>query len=126
MANPFGISFNIIGYLAASFASALTKGTDEGKVVKISANDTVALCDQTDQFHGVVKVIDAADKVATVQVKGFVTVSYSGTAPSVGYATLEADDAGGVQIVGTPALGDRFYLIVNVDTTNTKATFLLA
>ena len=90
----FSPGYNGIGANGISFLSALTRGTDEGKVVKISDNGTVALCSQTDQFCGVVKTIDKADKVAVVQTKGIVTVSYSGTAPSVGRATLEADDAG--------------------------------
>lgn len=125
MSSPFSISYKAIGDISVSFLSALTKGTDEGKVVKISDDKTVSLCSQTDQFHGVVKVIDAADSLATVQVSGFVTVPYTGDAPSAGLATLEADDAGGVQIVASPALGDRFYLIVDVDTTNGLVTFLL-
>jgi hypothetical protein len=119
----FGVKFDGIGANAISFLSALTRGTDEGKVVKITDNGTVALCSAADQFDGVVKVIDKADKVASVQTKGMVTVAYTGTAPSVGRATLEANATGGVQIVGTPVLGDRFYQIVSVDTTAGTVTF---
>ena len=114
--------YNGIGANGISFLSALTRGTDEEKVVKISANGTVALCSAADQFYGVVKVIDKSDKVATVQTKGIVTVPYTGTAPTIGRYTLEANATGGVQIVATPALGDKFYDIINVDTTAVTVT----
>jgi len=108
-----------------TFLSALTRGTDEGKVVKVSANKTVALCSANENFIGVVKTIDKADKAAVVQVNGFVTLDYTGTAPSLGFTALEANSSGGVQVVASPALGDTYYWVVDVDTTNTKVTFLL-
>lgn len=118
----FDVSFNGI-MESPTFLSALTRGTDEGKVVKESANKTVALCSAGDNFIGVVKTIDKADKAAVVQIRGFVTLSYTGTDPSLGYQALEADGNGGVQVVATPAVGDRFYHIVDVDTTNNYVTF---
>lgn len=108
-----------------TFLSALTRGTDEDKVVKVSANKTVALCSASDNFIGVVKTIDKADKAAVVQINGFVTLDYTGTAPGLGFVALEANASGGVQVVATPALGDTYYWVVDVDTTNTKVTFWL-
>jgi hypothetical protein len=54
------------------FESALVRGTDENKLVKISANKTVALATEDDNFIGIVRVIDAYDKAAGVQLHGFV------------------------------------------------------
>lgn len=118
----FESGYDGIGANGITFDSALVKGTNEGQVVKISANGTVAVCSAADQFHGVAKVIEA-DGHCTVQTKGMVTMLYTGTAPTIGCFTLEANGSGGVQIVATPALGDTFYKIVNVDTTNTLVTF---
>lgn len=103
-----------------TFLSALTRGTDEGKVVKVSANKTVALCSDGDNFIGVVKTIDKADKAAVVQIKGFVTVGYSVFTPTIGLCELDADGAGGVSKTGSVK-----YWVVDVDTSNTKVTFLL-
>ena len=108
--------FKDIGANGVSFASALTRGTDEGKVVKPTAAGTVGLCTAGDNFIGVVRTIDGADKLAVVQTKGFVTVAYSGTAPALGYQALEADGNGGVQAVSSPAAGDTYCWVVAVDT----------
>ena len=120
----FESAYDGIGANGMTFDSALVRGTNEDQVVKISANGTVAVCSAADQFHGVVKAIES-DGHCTVQTKGMVTVLYTGTAPTIGYFTLEANGSGGVQIVATPAVGDLFYRIVNVDTTNTLVTIEL-
>ena len=59
--------------------------------------------------------------LVTVQYRGFVTLPYSGTAPSVGYGILAADGAGGVK----GAQSGESYLIVNVDTTAKTVCVLL-
>lgn len=113
-----------VGAVRATFESALTRGTDEGKPVKVSANKTIVLAAATDQFVGFVDVIDQDEAVATVVVAGFITAPYTGTAPAVGPTTLEADGAGGV-IEVTAAVGKKLFHVVNVDTANTELTFLL-
>jgi hypothetical protein len=72
-----GVSYEGIGFTGlVSFKSALVKGTDEDKLVKISANDTVVLCAaENENFIGIVRVIDAFDGLAGVQVDGFVTMT---------------------------------------------------
>lgn len=116
----FSVGFDGIGADGVTFLSALVRGTDEGKVVKISANDTVAGCSDGDVFIGVVKTIDPADKAAVVQTKGFVTVPYTVVTPTVGWCVLDANGSGGVSKTGTKA-----YWVVDVDTTNVLVTFLL-
>lgn len=74
------------------------------------ANDTVTNSAVGADFSGVIAGIRSG--LVTVQYHGFVTLPYSGTAPTVGYATLAADGAGGVKT----ATSGRSYLIVHVDT----------
>ena len=57
-----------------------------------------------------------------MQLAGFVTLSYSGTAPSLGYAALVADGSGGVKSAES-SLRNR--LVVDVDATAGTVTFLL-
>jgi hypothetical protein len=110
-----------------SLLSALVKGTDEGKVVKVSANKTAALCTAEDNFCGVVRQIADGDKLATVQIKGMVTVTYTSTAPTVGTRARLVGDGSGVKLKNAAeALGDKYYDIYDVDATNTLVTFLLA
>jgi len=102
-------------------ADSLTRGTDEGKPVKFSDNLTVALCSDGDDFVGIVEAIDPDNAVCVVRDHGYVTVPYTGSAPSVGYGILSANGAGGVK---TDSAG-RSYYIGNVDTVNATVTFKL-
>ena len=52
---------------------------------------------------------------------GFVTVPYSSTEPTPGYAKLSADGTGGVKTDE----GGREYLVVSVDTAAKSVTILL-
>ena len=92
--------------------STLTKGTDELKPVKISDDDTVAKPSDNDDFHGVVESIEK--KFCTVQLTGFVSLTYSGTAPSLGYQGLRSAGSGKVEVNAN----SQKRLVVNVDSTN--------
>jgi hypothetical protein len=117
------------------FASALVKGTDENKLVKISASGTVvATSAENDEFVGVVRVIDGDDKAASVQCDGVVIMGYdSNHAPSLGWNCLQAGGADGTPAytVATcvkkisAAAGTPLRLVLEVDTTNKMVTFLL-
>lgn len=112
------ISFGGVGELCVTFKTdgSVTKGCP----VKMSGNDTVAACADGNRFIGV--AIDAAeDGYATVQLAGFVTMSYSGTAPSVGYANLAANSAGGVKT----ATGGGEYLVLDVNTSDNTVGFII-
>jgi len=117
------INFTDIDVLLVTYASALTKGTDEGKPVKISANKTVALAANGNAFFGIVDFIEAANGNCAVREEGYVTVAYSGTAPVVGFDDLAADGAGKVKAV-TAGSGVLVH-VVNVDTANATVTFKL-
>lgn len=119
MLNNFSIGYDGIGQdIAITMKqSTLTKGTDENKPCKVSANDTVVLCADGDRFHGIVGNIDR--EICSVHLRGIFCLPYSGSAPTVGTSKLLANGSGGVKVdVG----GDGFR-VVNVDTTNTMVYF---
>lgn len=91
----------------------------EGVPCKMSANSTITAANSGDTFFGIVEKIRS--DLATVTVRGFVTLAYSGTAPSVGAAYLCADGNGGVSV----AASGNSYVIVDVNTTNHLVTFLI-
>lgn len=110
------VCFDGIGQLLATF---LDDGTAaEGQVCGVTAGATVGGCQAGDRFCGV--VCHAAGGTAAVQLKGYVTVSYTGTAPAVGYAALTADGAGGVCAGGSVS-----YLVLDVDTAAGTVGFVL-
>ena len=85
------VSFEGVGQVCATF---LGGKLTEGELVKVTENGTVGACAADDGFCGV--AICCKDDACTVQVRGFVTVGYSGTAPGMGWRTLAADGKGGV------------------------------
>ncbi len=102
-------------YLTAKAGSSVT----EGYPCSFSANDTVADSAEDADFCGV--ITGKRDGLVTVQYQGFVTLPYSSTAPSVGYAILAADGEGGV----ATAVSGRSYLVTHVDTTAGTVCVLL-
>ena len=115
------ISYRGIGQMCATFACGDTMA--EGKPVKVSADSTAAVCAAGDAFCGVCAAVGRAGDACSVQLRGFVTVPYTGTAaPAVGYSRLAANGTGGIK---TGAETDRAYLVVQVDTTAKTATIML-
>ncbi len=103
---------------------ALKRGIHEGFPVKISANKTVSLCDAEDKFSGVLVSIEK-DGYGVLKETGYITLSYSGTAPNIGEDTeLVANGNGGVKVPATPNTG-RLYRVVDVDTALHTITFRL-
>lgn len=113
------VSFDGVGQVCATF---LGGGLSEGQVVKLSGNGTVGTCSSGESFCGV--ALCCKSDACTVQVRGFVTVGYTGTAPTVGRAALCADGAGGVK---TPATDDdsTSCLVADVNLTAKTVTILL-
>jgi hypothetical protein len=114
------------------FASALVKGTDENKLVKISASGTVVLCTTEDtNFYGIVRIIDADDGLASVQVDGVAIHGYD-----TDHAPTVTDGSGwqALQVGKTPfntvkpateAVDVPLYRVITVDTVNHLITFIL-
>ena len=116
------ISFTGIRDRATFKASSLTFGSDEGKVCKVTANQTVGLCADSDKFHGVIETIERDNAYCVVRKTGYCQLDYSGAAPSAGIVKLAADASGGVKVDAT---NGSEYLVVDVDTANTKTTVYL-
>lgn len=110
------VSFGGLLESTATFKTAAS--ITAGKLVKMSANGTVAACSDGDKFCGY--VVSGDGSYAAVQVRGIVTVPYTGTAPSVGFASLVSDGTG----VKTSNSG-REHLVISVDSTGSKVTFLI-
>ncbi len=116
------ISFSGIRDQATFTASSLTFDTDEGKVCKVTANQTAGLCSDGDRFHGVIETIERDNAYCVVRKTGYVTLDYSGTDPTAGIVKLSADASGGVKVDATNGIE---YLVVDVDTSNNKVTLFL-
>ncbi len=99
--------------------SSLTKA-DEGKPVKVTSSNTVALASDGDLIFGVVQTVES--NVATILVSGVTTLTYTGTAPSLNYASLVANATSGVKVDSS---NQKRYRVLAVDTTTTKVTFIL-
>lgn len=111
------ISYQDIAQVCASFQAQM--GLSEGKLCKVTANGTVGACAKGDVFHGVTNKVH--NDMAAVVLRGFVTVKYAGTVPTLGECTMTAASAYEVQL----ADGGRSCLVVNVDTANREVTILL-
>ena len=101
------ISYNGIGHFSVTFPE---DGCTEGAVCKLSTDGEANACSAGDKLFGVVKFVDGGK--ACVLIEGFVTVSYTGTAPNCGWCNLSADGNGGVK---SDSAGKE-YLVAEVDT----------
>ncbi len=116
------VGFEGIGRVVATFAC---KEEEENSVIKIG--DVVSMSGNGEVKKAAAKDLPAGVCVsrnggyAGVQLKGAVTLPYTGTAPQVGYNILAADGNNGVT-VSTTGLQR---LVLAVDTANTSATILL-
>lgn len=89
------VSFEELGSLLVTFHAE--QGVQEGTVVKVIKNGTVAPCEEGELFCGVAAV--CGNGTVGVQVQGFVQVPV--TLPmSLGRVQLAADGQGGVKMLG--------------------------
>jgi hypothetical protein len=117
------VKFQGIGASFVTFKqTTLTKGTDEGKPVKMSANDTVALAGDGDTFFGVVATIDDNNNICAVQTRGFVKCDATTGGFSVGMQTIVGNGSGGVKYASA-ATAKPLRNLVNIDTSNDTITF---
>ena len=100
------VCFEDIGHMSATFAA---DNGEAGMVCKIIENGKVAPCGAGEKFCGVMEQIRKG--FAGVQLKGFATVPFTGSAPALGYNELAANGEGGIQV----AAGGRQHLVVWVD-----------
>jgi hypothetical protein len=108
-------SFGEIGAVTATFA--VDSGVRGGQVVKVNGNGKVGACTAGDKFCGV--AMEPRKGGGAVQVRGFMTVSYTGTL-SVGQVVLAADGQGGVKAASSGVSA----LVVSVGTDGTAVICL--
>lgn len=113
------MSISVNGFNEKTLTFKAEKTVKAGTPVKISKNDTVAACATGNAICGVAVNVDGG--YAGVQLQGFVTLKYTGPAPSLGLSLLAADGTGGVK---TADAGKK-YIITNVNTEKTTVSFML-
>lgn len=106
--------------IGAVVVTAESESVKAGALCKYTGEDTVGVAAAEEEFHGV--CLFAKKGHVSVQVKGFVTMGYTGTAPSLGYEALTADGTGGVAVSAT---GTKRYLVTAVNTTESTVTFCM-
>ena len=111
------VCFDGVGQVCATFLGA---GIQEGQAVKVSGRGAAAPCGDGESFCGA--AVCCKDDACTVQVGGFLSVGYSGTAPDLGWVTLAADGLGGVK---TAAGGGVRCLAAEVDAAAKTVTIML-
>ena len=91
----------------------------EGTLVKVAYNQTVVAAGENEEFCGVAHTV--RDGLCSVQLKGFVTMTFMSGYPVLGYCQLCSTANG--EGVGTGS--GRDCLVVEVDTATQSCTFLL-
>lgn len=118
------VGFQGIDELVVTFkADAALTVKDEGKLVKSTETDTVGKTAAEDSFLG--QMLKFEDRgTCSVRMKGYFELTYSGTAPVVGYSNLVSDANGNVK---TPTLATDGVpaRIVRVDKTNKLVGFFI-
>ncbi len=119
------VSFEAIGEEVVTFSNKSSGGAKAGDCVKMSGNGQVCACANGNRFFGV--AVSADSEYAAVQTRGFITMPYTSTAPTVGWGHLVSDGNGGVKKdSGNQGVytGDE-YLVVAVDVTGGTVTFVI-
>lgn len=111
------VSFEGLGDMVATFING--GDAENGKLVKLSDNDTVSVASDGAVFVGM--CIHADKAFADVKLSGSVTCPYTGTAPAVGYAKLVSAGEGAVKV----ATSGREYLVLKVDTAASTVSFVM-
>ena len=102
------ISYEGMGQWAATFACG---DVNVGQVVEVAEEDSVKSCADGGAFAGVVLAKAKSGDACTVALGGAVEVSFSGSAPEVGWQKLSADGKGGIKADA----GGREHLVLAAD-----------
>ncbi len=96
-----------------------TKDVVKGKPVEFMDSYTVDRVIDGHIFVGVCTHVD--NYIASVQLKGYAKVEYTGTAPQCGYVKLTGNGNGGVKVDDN----GRYVLVTDVDTENGTCGIIL-
>ncbi len=113
------VSFHGIGENVVTFYNSKTNGAAAAVPVKMSGSGEVSKCLDGERFFGV--SIDGDTEFVAVQTGGYAELSYTGTAPAIGFVKLAANGAGGVKAAET---GGEF-LVIKLDTSSKLVGIML-
>ncbi len=113
------MSLSYEGFEVNALTFKCSSKINDAAPVKFYKQGGVTACDGGDEFHGV--VIDSDTQYASVQMRGVVTVNYTGDTPTLGYNILSANGACGVKV----STSGNKYLVLAVDEELCKVTFLM-
>ena len=113
------VAFNGIDNQVVTFQAGTAAA---GNPVTMEANDTVKTAPGGTAPVGI--LLNKRSGHGAVQIKGFVQVNYSGSAPALGWNSLVADGSGGLRLAASGESG-RSCLVVNLNTADkTMGLFL--
>ncbi len=113
------MSVSYAGFNVNSLTFCCSMQINKGTPVKLYRSNSVMPCVDGDVFHGI--AVDGDEKYVAVQMKGIVTVNYSGTAPTAGLNKLGANVSGGIKVT----TNGNEYLVLSVDEDAKTVTFLM-
>ncbi|MCP3942209.1 MAG: hypothetical protein GY710_12085 [Desulfobacteraceae bacterium] len=108
----FDISFEGIGLTGTvTFLKGIgVTVANENHVGKLSAAQTVDVCDAEDVFYGVIGKVEEENDILALERHGMNEVSFTGTI-TPGYKELVADGAGGVKEPASAGTGRMFHIV---------------
>ena len=95
-----------------------------GAPVRYFVNNEVTPALSEQIFHGIC-LHNKKGAVTSVQIRGFVTVSYTGDDPMIGYERFIANAEGSVKVDTSDNVDNPLRLVVEVDTEEKKVTFMM-
>ncbi len=115
MSNP-----NISGLEKKEVTFKCASKVKVGNAVTLLSKDEVTVPGATYNFFGICTCV--RDGYASIQIKGPVSVKYSGIKPSLGYNRFVTDDFGGIVTDKTTGMP---YLVTDVDMSTSTCEILL-
>lgn len=113
------MTISLKGYNENTATFKISGLVSEGQAVAMAGNLTVKPCASGDKIIGV--CVNVRGEYACVQLSGYATLSYTGTAPSVGISAVAADGKGGI----TSSASGANVLVTDVDETKKTVGFIL-
>ena len=107
------------GFNEKSITLYIEEGANVGEPVTISAANTAKASAEGDNFAGI--LINQRNGCGAVQVEGYASVTYTGTAPALGRTNVCANGSGGIK-TGTTG---RTVLVLNVNEENSTAEIIM-
>lgn len=116
--------FSVQGIGEVVVTAMCTSELTTGALVRYWINHEVTEAVNGQTFHGIA-LQNRKGLATSVQIGGFVTVPYTGDAPSLGYERLVSNGDGVVKIDTAENTNNPLRLVVEVDTSEQLVTFMM-